>query len=100
MELAVIGNSNFITGFRLSGIRQIYDIDHISIENAVKKVLEDENVGILIMLDSDFKNLPDIVKKSLNESVKTTLITLGSSEGSSTSLREKIKQAVGVDLWK
>ncbi len=100
MELAVIGDNRFITGFRLSGIRKIYDIEKILIENAIKDVLSDENVGIIIMNELDYQKLPDMIKKVLNESIKTTLITLGSSSGSSSNLREKIKQAVGVDLWK
>lgn len=100
MELAVIGNSNFITGFRLSGIRKIYETENITIEDAVKEVLKSENIGILIMHDDDFNKLTDHLKKILSESIKTTLITLGNSNGNSTNLRDKIKQAVGVDLWK
>ena len=100
MELAVIGNSYFITGFRLSGIRKIYDTEEIQIENAIKKVMEDENVGILIMHDSDYGILPEFIKKIINESKNITLITLGNTKGNSSNLRDKIKQAVGVDLWK
>lgn len=100
MELAVIGNSNFITGFRLTGIRKIYDTENILIEDAAKRALEEKDVGIIIMHGDDFKKLPEILKKMLNESINTTLITLGGSYGSSTNLRDKIKQAVGVDLWK
>lgn len=100
MELAVIGNSYFITGFRLSGIRKIYDTEEILIEDAIKKVIEDENIGILIMNDSDYKILPEFFKKIINDSKNMTLITLGNTNGNSTNLRDKIKQAVGVDLWK
>ena len=40
MELAVIGKSEFVTGFRLAGIRKIYETtDIIAIESAVKSVL-------------------------------------------------------------
>ncbi|HNW37623.1 MAG TPA: V-type ATP synthase subunit F, partial [Methanosarcina vacuolata] len=42
---------------------------------------------------------PEILRKNLNESVQPTVVALGGS-GSGSSLRDKIKQAVGVDLWK
>jgi V/A-type H+-transporting ATPase subunit F len=52
------------------------------------------------MHNDDISNLPEILKKNLNESVQPTVVALGGSGEGSTSLREKIKQAVGVDLWK
>ena len=99
MELSVIGNSDFVTGFRLAGIRKIYDTESIELDDAVRSVLEDTDVGILIMHNDDVNKLPDSLKRALNDSVQPTVVTLGGS-GDSSSLRDKIKQAVGVDLWK
>ena len=52
------------------------------------------------MHNDDISNLPEILMKNLNESVQPTVVALGGSGAGSTSLRDKIKQAVGVDLWK
>jgi V/A-type H+-transporting ATPase subunit F len=101
MDLAAIGKSEFVTGFRLAGIRKIYEISDVkSLESAVKSVLADKSVGIVVMHNDDISNLPEILKKNLNESVQPTVVALGGSGAGSMSLREKIKQAVGVDLWK
>lgn len=101
MELAVIGKSDFVTGFRLAGIRKVYEAaDIAAIESAVKSILEDKSIGILVMHNDDISNLPEILRKNLNESVQPTVVALGGSGEGSMSLREKIKQAVGVDLWK
>ena len=101
MELAVIGKSDFVTGFRLAGIRKIYETaDVMAIESAVKSVLQDKSVGIIVMHNDDIGNLPEILRKDLNESVQPTVVALGGSGAGSMSLRAKIKQAVGVDLWK
>ncbi|WP_440956645.1 V-type ATP synthase subunit F [Methanosarcina sp. Mfa9] len=101
MELAVIGKSGFVTGFRLAGIRKVYDAaDAEALEFAVKEVLDDKNVGILVMHNDDIGNLPEILMKNLTESVQPTVVALGGSGEGSMSLRDKIKQAVGVDLWK
>jgi len=100
MELAVIGKSDFVMGFRLAGIRNVYETaDIISTESAVKSVLQDKSVGIIVMHNDDIGNLPELLRKNLNESVQPTVVALGGS-GAGSSLREKIKQAVGVDLWK
>jgi V/A-type H+-transporting ATPase subunit F len=101
MELAVIGRSEFVTGFRLAGIRKVYEAtDNVAIESAVKSVLQDKSVGIIVMHNDDIGNLPEILRKDLNESVQPTVVALGGSGAGSMSLRSKIKQAVGVDLWK
>ncbi|AAM30477.1 MULTISPECIES: V-type ATP synthase subunit F [Methanosarcina] len=101
MELAVIGKSEFVTGFRLAGISKVYETPDIpATESAVRSVLEDKSVGILVMHNDDIGNLPEVLRKNLNESVQPTVVALGGSGSGSTSLREKIKQAVGVDLWK
>ena len=100
MELAAIGKSEFVTGFRLAGIRKIYETSDVkSLESAVKSVLADKSVGIVVMHNDDISNLPEVLMKNLNESVQPTVVALGGS-GAGSNLRDKIKQAVGVDLWK
>ena len=96
----MIGKSEFVTGFRLAGISKVYETPDIpATESAVRSVLEDKSVGILVMHNDDIGNLPEILRKDLNESVQPTVVALGGS-GSGSNLRDKIKQAVGVDLWK
>jgi V/A-type H+-transporting ATPase subunit F len=100
MELAAIGKSEFVTGFRLAGVRQIYEAnDTKTLEIAVRSVLADKSVGIVVMHNDDISNLPEVLMKNLNESVQPTVVALGGS-GAGSNLRDKIKQAVGVDLWK
>lgn len=97
----MIGKSEFVTGFRLAGISKVYETPDIqATESAVRSVLEDRSVGILVMHNDDISNLPEILRKNLNESVQPTVVALGGSGSGSMSLRDKIKQAVGVDLWK
>jgi V/A-type H+-transporting ATPase subunit F len=46
----------------------------------------------------DLKNLPSGLQKTIDESVEPTFIAIGGREESG--LREKIRRAIGVDLWK
>ncbi len=100
MELAVLGNSEFVTGFRLAGLKKVFAVDDASeLNSMVTNVFEDSDVGIFIMHNDDFNKLPETVRETLSESVEPTLVTLGGAAESSN-LRDKIKQSVGVDLWK
>ncbi|MDP2845984.1 MAG: V-type ATP synthase subunit F [Candidatus Methanoperedens sp.] len=99
MEIAVVGSSDFVIGFRLAGIRKIYDATSSDIEAKIQGVLNDKNVGILIVHNDDMKKLSPQMQKTLDDSVEPTVIAIG-GKGESTNLRDKIKQAVGVDLWK
>ncbi|WP_445474691.1 V-type ATP synthase subunit F [Methanococcoides methylutens] len=99
MELAVVGSSEFVTGFRLAGVKKIYEAKDDELESMVTKVLKDSDVGIFVMHGDDVNKLPEILRDTLSESVEPTVVTLGGT-GESSNLREKIKQSVGVDLWK
>ncbi len=98
MELAVIGRGDFTLGFRLAGIRKTHEVDEGSINSTVHQVLEDPDVGILIMHNDDISLLPEALQSKLDESIEPTVVLVGGGE--TTQLREKIKKAVGVDLWK
>ncbi len=100
MEIAVVGNGEFILGFQLAGIRRIYaaETDEKLVES-VTRVLKDTEVGILVLKGSDMERLPHRLRSTLEESVMPTVVTLGGEEGG-LSMRERIKRSVGVDLWK
>ncbi|MHC1626733.1 MAG: V-type ATP synthase subunit F [Methanoculleaceae archaeon] len=100
MELAVIGSSEFIVGFRLAGIRKVYapGSDDELVET-VRRVLDDPEVAILVMEGSDIGRLPQRLQATLERSIRPTLISIGEEEGGMP-IRERIKRSVGVDLWK
>jgi len=99
MEIAVVGNSDFAIGFRLAGIKKTFDATSSDIESKIESVLKDKNVAILIVHDDDLRMLSPHIRQILDDSVEPTVIAIG-GKGESTNLRDKIKQAVGVDLWK
>jgi V/A-type H+/Na+-transporting ATPase subunit F len=100
MEIAVIGNSEFILGFRLAGIRKTYaaETDEILVQH-INTILGDGEVGILVLNSRDMARIPRRLQATLENSVKPTVIAIGGEEGGLT-MRERIKRSVGVDLWK
>jgi V/A-type H+-transporting ATPase subunit F len=100
MEIAVIGNSEFILGFRLAGIKKTYAAENDEkLNEYINTVLHDANVGILVINSSDMQKIPRRLRSTLENSVKPTVIAIGGDEGG-MSMRERIKRSVGVDLWK
>jgi len=78
MEIAVIGSSEFILGFRLAGITKTYpaESDEKVVEQ-VNRVLDDNTVGILVMSSSDMGKIPPRLRTTLENSVHPTVISLG-----------------------
>ena len=99
MDIAVIGRGDFVVGFRLAGVRKIYDVkSDRELEDRVRQCLGDKNLGIIVLHADDVGKLPAALQRTVDESVEPTFIAIGGREESG--LREKIRRAIGVDLWK
>jgi len=99
MEIAVIGKTEFVVGFKLAGIRKTFDVkSDKELENKIRECLNDRNLGIIVLHTDDVKKLSQSLQKVIDESVEPTFIAIGSKEDAG--LRDKIKRAIGVDLWK
>jgi len=100
-EIAVIGSPEFTTGFRLAGVRTFENVPadekDEKLDAAVERVLEDDDVGIIVMHDEDMAHLSRGQRKAVETSVEPTLVTLGGGAGSG-GLRGQIKRAIGIDL--
>lgn len=97
MEVAVIGSDRFVLGFRLAGVHKTYGVPKDGIEAKVHQVMVDKKVGIIVLLDKEFRGFPAAFRRKLVNSVSPVVIAIGKVE--EVDLRERIKQAVGVDLW-
>jgi|TARA_B100001167_G_C16568782_1_gene211495 vacuolar-type H+-ATPase subunit F/Vma7 len=99
MEIGVIGREMFTTGFRLVGVHKWFSVnDDVDSEKAVNMALEDKNIGVLVIHDTEWQELEEKTQSKLSNSVSPTVIAIGSSVDDT--LRERIRTAVGVDLWK
>ena len=101
LEIAVIGSPEFTTGFRLAGIQTFENVPtdqkDEELDAAVDRVLNDDDVGIIVMHDDDMEYLSRGQRKAVETSVEPTLVTLGGGAGSG-GLRGQIKRAIGIDL--
>ncbi len=99
MEIAFVGGSETVLGFNLAGVKKSYAANtEEELVSKIGEVMADRNVGILVLKQSDYNRLPKRLQEQLSESLKPTIIAIGPEQ--STEMREKIKRAIGVDLWK
>ena len=99
-EIAVVGSPEFTTGFRLAGVSRFETVaderKDEELDDAVERILGDEDVGIVVMADGDLDHLSRNVRNAVETSIEPTVVTLGG--GGSSGLREQIKRAIGIDL--
>ncbi|MFC4553385.1 MULTISPECIES: V-type ATP synthase subunit F [Halorussus] len=100
-EIAVVGSPEFTTGFRLAGVRKFENVPDddkdAELDDAVTRVLDDDDVGIVVMHDEDLDHLSRKVRNDVETSVEPTMVSIGGGAGSG-GMREKIKRAIGIDL--
>ncbi len=98
MQIAVIGTDDFVTGFRLAGIKNIVAVEN-NFDEKINEILNKEEIGVIVAEQEELDKTSVKTKRILDKLITPVLITL-SSKGKETDLRELIKRTVGVDLWK
>ena len=99
MELAVLGSQEFTLGFQLAGISNIFNPENDEeTSSQLKSLLNSKEVGIIVIESSISSTLPERLRDHLSASVTPTVLGIGTEED--TTLRDTIRKAIGVDLWK
>ena len=97
MEIAVLGSEEFTLGFRLAGIRRVFVANNENYQEKMLEAISQPTIGILAVDAKDLDNLPAATRHKVTESIQPVVVAVG---GSDEDLREKVKRAIGVDLYK
>ena len=99
MQIAVVGSHDFTLGFQLAGVLKLYNPKNLEeMTKTMKSLLNEKEVGVIVMDNSELLRLPERLRTQLSESITPTVLGIGTEEDNT--LRESIKSALGVDLWK
>jgi V/A-type H+-transporting ATPase subunit F len=99
MEIAVVGPLEFTLGFQLAGVENLYNpSDDEEMAEILRSLLNQAEVGVVVVDNFDLMRLPERLRLQLSESITPTVLGIGAEEDNT--LRESIKSALGVDLWK
>ncbi len=97
MDIAVIGSEEFVLGFRLAGLRCVYITDDSNYKDRILEAMAEPSIGILAADGKDLETLPHNIRQRVMDSIQPVVVPVGSDE---SDLREKVKRAIGVDLYK
>ena len=99
MDIAVIGTPEFTLGFQLAGINRLHHPeDDEALASTIRELLGQKEVGIVVIDSADLTRLSDRLRSRIADSITPTILGIGTEEDNT--LRESIKSALGVDLWK
>jgi len=98
MEIAAVGRDDFVQGFKLVGVRKAIPATKEDLERKIGAVLDDADVGILVLDTADMKSLSNTMRRRLETVARPVVIGVGATEDED--LRTKVKRAIGVDLFK
>jgi len=97
MKIAVVGSEEFVLGFRLAGIRDVFVANESNYQSVIGEAMSDAEVGILAVAAEDLNYLPQNVRSRVMDSIQPVIVPVGGDE---SDLRERVKRVIGVDLYK
>jgi|TARA_B110000116_G_C16310073_1_gene347653 V/A-type H+-transporting ATPase subunit F len=99
MEIAVVGTPEFTLGFQLAGVTHLYHPEgEEALADTMRNLLTQKDIGIVVLDSANLILLSDRLRSRIADSITPTVLGIGTEEDNT--LRESIKSALGVDLWK
>jgi len=99
MEIVIVGSPEFTLGFQLAGITRLHNPSNDDeMRDTLRSLLDEKEVGIIVTDSADLMRMPDKLRQRMSDSITPTVLGIGTEEDNT--LRESIKSALGVDLWK
>jgi len=99
MEIVIVGSPEFTLGFQLAGITRLHNPSNDDeMRDTLRSLLDEKEVGIIVTDSTDLIRMPDKLRQRMSDSITPTVLGIGTEED--ITLRESIKSALGVDLWK
>jgi V/A-type H+-transporting ATPase subunit F len=99
MDIVIVGTPEFTLGFQLAGISTIHNPeDDEAMASTLRGLLNKKDVGVVVIDSATQAALPERLRERLSVSVSPTVLGIGTEED--TTLRDTIRKAIGVDLWK
>ena len=94
-----MGTTEFTLGFQLAGVTRLHhpaDLEETA--KVLRSLLDQIEVGIIVIDSADLTQMPERLRQQVSDSITPTVLGIGTEEDNT--LRESIKSALGVDLWK
>ncbi len=105
MRIVVVGSSDFITGFQLAGIKEVYEAeDEWKAKNVLEDIKDMRDVAIVIIQRSYARELKKYIDKWRNEKgIYPVILELPDHREKGEyedPMRYVIRRAIGIDIMK
>jgi vacuolar-type H+-ATPase subunit F/Vma7 len=101
-KIRVIGDNAMVMGFALLGVRDCVLTTAVNAEEELRKALETEDLGMIILLDDFAAGFSAKTKRRIESTTKPVIVIIpgkaGSGKQGSSNLAAMIKKAIGVEL--
>ena len=98
VKIAVVGSNEFVVGFRLAGVRDIFEVTSNYFDE-LKNLKNKKEIGIVVIDEKIMENLEHHQRIEIEASVEPVFIPI-STKVEQDSLKKLIKKSIGVDLWR
>lgn len=103
MKIGVIGDFETVTGFRLAGIKDAYEVEELSeAVDLLKGIVKNEEIGLIIITEKIADDIRDEIKELFEKRITPLLVEIpdknGPIEKKRDPIKELIRRAVGVEV--
>lgn len=102
MKIGVVGDFDTVTGFRLAGVKETYDVEEPgAVMEALKKLMK-EDIGVIIITERLADQIRDETAELIEGKTLPIIVEIpdkkGPIEGKADPIMALIKKAVGVEV--
>ncbi len=104
-DLCCIGRKKFLVGFKLAGVKRCYELGDEKdmckgLKEKLDELINDESVALIIVEEKCFNMLNAKEKEKYEALPMPIVLPLGEKIGVSETLRRKIMETIGIDLFR
>lgn len=102
MKIGVVGDFDTVTGFRLAGVKETYDVEEPEAAVETLKKLMKEDIGVIIITERLADQIRDETEELIEGKTLPIIVEIpdkkGPIEGKADPIMALIKKAVGVEI--
>jgi V/A-type H+-transporting ATPase subunit F len=103
MKISVIGDHSTVTGFRLAGVNEGFEVeDGKDALPILKDIFKDKDAGLVIITEKIYGEIEDEIKRLTEKRVTPMIVAIPDSKGFFEEridpIKELVRKAVGIEI--
>ncbi len=103
MKISVIGDHTMVTGFRLAGVNEGFEVeDSKDALTILKDLFKDKNSGLIILQEQMYAEIEDEIKRLTEKKVTPIVVAVPDSKGFYEEridpIKDLVRKAVGIEI--